>query len=88
MEKRYIAEVIWHPKTETNPEYHYKEIYTAIKTAASHLPKVDAIGVSAAGIYINNRVMVASLFIKFRIIFLMKSKNLFLDIQKEMGDVP
>ena len=85
----YSEEVIWHPKTETNPEYHYKEIYTAIKTAASHLPKVDAIGVSAAGIYINNRVMVASLFIKVPDnLFDEKVKNLFLDIQKEMGDVP
>ncbi len=85
----YSQEVIWYPKTETNPEYHYKEIYTAIKTAASHLPKVDAIGVSAAGIYINNRVMVASLFIKVPDnLFDEKVKNLFLDIQKEMGDVP
>lgn len=85
----YSEEVIWYPKTETNPEYHYNQIYTAIKTAASHLPRVDAIGVSAAGIYINNRVMVASLFIKVPDdLFEEKVKNLFLDIQKEMGNVP
>lgn len=85
----YSEEVIWHPKTESNPEYHYEEIQKAIKTAASHLPRVDAIGVSAAGIYIDNRVMVASLFIKVPDdLFEKKVKNIFLDIQKEMGGVP
>lgn len=85
----YSEEVIWHPKTQSDPEYHYKEILTAMKTAASHLPRVDAIGVSAAGIYINNRVMVASLFIKVpEDLFEKKVKNLFLDIQKELGGVP
>jgi len=85
----YSEEVIWHPKTQADPEYHYKEILTAMKTAASHMPRVDAIGVSAAGIYINNRVMVASLFIKIpEDLFEKKVKNIFLDIQKEMGGVP
>ena len=85
----YSEEVIWHPKTESNPEYHYEEILKAIKTAASHLPHVDAIGVSSAGIYISNRVMVASLFIKIPDeLFDKKVKNIFLDIQKEMGGVP
>ncbi|HOJ11313.1 MAG TPA: ROK family protein [Clostridiales bacterium] len=85
----YSEEVIWHPKTESNPDYHYSEILKAIKTAASYLPHVDAIGVSAAGIYINNRVMVASLFIKVPDdAFDKKVKNIFLDIQKEMGGIP
>jgi hypothetical protein len=35
---------------------------TALKTAASKMPRVDAIGGSSAGIYIDNRPMVASLF--------------------------
>jgi predicted NBD/HSP70 family sugar kinase len=85
----YSEEIIWHPKTETNPEYHYREIHTAIKTAASYLPKVDAIGVSAAGIYIDNRVMVASLFKEIpEELFEKKIKNIFLDIKKVMGNVP
>lgn len=85
----YSEEVIWHPKTETNPDYHYDEIFKAIKTAASYLPKVDAIGVSAAGVYIDNRVMVASLFIKVPDeLFDEKVKDIFLKIQKEMGHVP
>ena len=33
-------------------------ILDAMKTAASHMPRVDAIGVSSAGVYIDNKVMV------------------------------
>ncbi|MCX7708886.1 MAG: ROK family protein [Clostridia bacterium] len=85
----YSEEVIWHPKVTGDPDYHYNEILTAMKTAASHMPRVDAIGVSSAGIYINNRVMVASLFIKVpEDLFDKKIKDIFLNIQKDMGGVP
>ena len=85
----YSEEVIWHPKDHNDPEYHYNEILTAMRTAASYLPRVDAIGVSAAGIYINNRVMVASLFNKVPDdLFAAEIKNIFLTIQKEMSGVP
>lgn len=85
----YSEEVIWHPKVTSDPDYHYNEILTAMKTAASHLPRVDAIGVSSAGIYINNRVMVASLFLKVpEDLFDKKVKDIFLNVQKEMGGVP
>lgn len=56
----YSEEVIWDPRNHSDPEYHYREILAALKTAASKLPRVDAIGGSSAGIYINNRPMVAS----------------------------
>lgn len=85
----YSEEVIWHPKTQSDPAYHYGEILTAMKTAASHMPRVDAIGVSSAGIYIDNRTMVASLFIKVpEDLFETQVKDIFLNIQKEMGGVP
>ena len=58
----YSEEVIWEPRKHDDPEYHYSEILTALKTAASKMPRVDAIGGSSAGIYIDNRPMVASLF--------------------------
>ncbi len=61
-ESVYDEEVVWFPKTTADPEYHYEGIVDALKTAASHLPKVDAVGVSSAGIFINNRTMRASLF--------------------------
>ena len=59
----YSEEVVWHPKLSEDPEYQYNGILDSFKKAASKMPRVDAIGVSSAGIYINNRIIV-SLFIK------------------------
>lgn len=58
----YSEEVIWEPRSQADPEYHYREIMQALKTAASKMPRVDAIGGSSAGIYVDNHPMVASLF--------------------------
>jgi len=58
----YSEEVVWEPRKATDPSYHYDEIMTALKTAASKMPRVDAIGGSSAGVWIDNRPMVASLF--------------------------
>ena len=85
----YSEEVVWHPKTTEDPHYHYNEILTAMKTAASKMPRVDCIGVSSAGVYVDNKIMVASLFIK---VDKQKHgdfvKNMYIDIAKEMGNVP
>jgi len=58
----FSTEVPWDPKVEADPAYHRGHINAALELAASHLPRVDAIGCSAAGIYIDDRVKVASLF--------------------------
>ena len=58
----YSEEVIWEPKKHSDPDYHYREVKAAIESAASKLPRVDAIGGSSAGIYVDNRAMIASLF--------------------------
>jgi predicted NBD/HSP70 family sugar kinase len=58
----FSEEVIWEPRKQTDPAYHYNEIMAALKTAASKMERVDAIGGSSAGIYINNRPMVGSIF--------------------------
>ncbi|MCF6287334.1 MAG: ROK family protein, partial [Candidatus Hydrogenedentes bacterium] len=58
----YSEEVVWEPRKQTDPTYHYNEVMTALKTAASKMPRVDAIGGSSAGVYVNNRAMIASLF--------------------------
>jgi len=85
----YSEEVVWHPKLNADPKYQYDGILESMKTAAEKMPRVDAIGVSAAGIYINNRIMAASLFIKVpEDVFDKKVKNMFLDIQNVMGNVP
>jgi len=85
----YSEEIVWNPKTEYDPEYHFNKMYEVMKKAAGKLPKVQAIGVSAAGIYINNRVMVASLFKHLPDdVFDKHVKNIFLEIQREMGNIP
>lgn len=88
-ESVYSEEVIWHPKTQSDPEYHYRGIMDSFRTAASKMPKVDAIGVSTAGVTIDNRIMVASLFIKVSDEdFEKKVKNIYIDAAKELGDIP
>ena len=59
-ESVYSEEVVWFPKVTADPDYHYQGIVSALKSAAEHMPRVDAVGVSSAGIYINNRTMNAS----------------------------
>ncbi|MBR6633333.1 MAG: ROK family protein [Clostridia bacterium] len=86
-ESVYSEEVVWFPKTNSDPEYHYQGILDAMKTAASHMPRVDAIGVSSAGVYVDNRIMVASLFLKVSDEdFEKKVKNMYLDVAKEIGE--
>lgn len=89
-ESVYSEEVVWFPKTNSDPDYHYQGILDAMKTAASKMPRVDAIGVSSAGVYIDNRIMVASLFLKVSDEdFDKKVKNMYLDVAKEIGaDIP
>lgn len=85
----FSEEVIWYPKLMDNPEYHRKGIKDSLDRAASHLPRVDGIGISAAGVYVDNEVKVASLFIKVPDdLFEQKVKRLFIDLAHEMGDVP
>lgn len=58
----YSEEVIWEPRKQTDPAYHYNEILASLRSAAAQMPRVDAIGGSSAGVVINSRIMVASLF--------------------------
>ncbi|MEW6073818.1 MAG: ROK family protein [Planctomycetota bacterium] len=55
-------EVAWDPYFQSDPRYHYDGIHDSLRRAAAHLPRVDAIGGSAAGVYVNNEPRVASLF--------------------------
>ena len=83
----YSEEVVWFPKTNSDPDYHYNGILEAMKTAASHMPRVDAIGVSSAGVYVDNRIMVASLFLKVNNEdFDRRVKNMYIDVAREIGD--
>ena len=60
----FSEDVVWLPKLNDDPEYHFEHIVKAMKMAAEKMPRVDAIGVSSAGTFIGNAPMVASLFIK------------------------
>ena len=81
----YSEEVVWEPRKHTDPDYHYREIMSALKTAAGKMSRVDAIGGSSAGIYIDNRPMVASLFRGIPPERFGEVKNLFLRIRDEIG---
>ncbi len=88
-ESVYSEEVVWFPKTQSDPAYHFDGIVSAMKTAASKMPRVDAIGVSSAGVYINNHTMSASLFLKVGPEDYEKYvKDIYIRAAKEIGDVP
>ncbi len=88
-ESVYSEEVVWHPKENSDPDYHFAGIVQAFRTAASKMPRVDAIGVSSAGVYIDNRCKVASLFIKVgEKDFREKVEDIYLRAAKELGEVP
>ncbi len=61
-EVRFSREIVWEPTVQRDPAYHESRIQAALEEAAAHLPRVDAIGGSAAGIYLDNQTRVASLF--------------------------
>ena len=85
----YSEEVRWDPYFQSDPQYHYDGIRETLRRAAEHLPRVDAIGGSAAGVYVNNEVRVASL---FRGVsdgdFEKRVRRIFFDLQNEWGGIP
>ncbi len=82
----YIEEIPWNPKVEPDPSFHLNHIKNALEKAASFLPCVDAIGGSSAGIFVNNKVMEASIFRSVpEEIFENQVKPLFLNLEKKWG---
>ncbi|MBM4063039.1 MAG: ROK family protein [Planctomycetes bacterium] len=79
-------ETVWDPCFQQDPRYHFDGIMDSLRKAAAHLPRVDAIGGSAAGVYVDNRVKVASLFRGVpRDAFDREVVDLFLRVQREWG---
>ena len=58
----FSEEIVWEPTAQADPDYHYRHILSALKLARAKLPRLDAIGGSSAGVIVDNRPMVASLF--------------------------
>jgi predicted NBD/HSP70 family sugar kinase len=85
----FSEETIWDPYPQPDPQYHFDGIMDSLTKAASHLPRVDAIGGSSAGVYVNNRVKVASLFRGVPTdLFNGRVKDLFFEIKKRWNNVP
>ncbi len=86
----FSEEIPWDPYFQSDPHYHLEGIRDSLQRAAAHLPRVDAIGGSAAGDYINNEVRVASLFrgIKDPAVFETEVRPIFLKLQEEWEGIP
>ncbi len=79
----YAEEFPWNPKDQEDPGYHYRHINAGLKSAAKHLPRVDAIGGSSAGVIVDNKIMVASLFRAVPPARFDEAKSIFLRIRDE-----
>lgn len=85
----YSEEVAWNPKENPDPDYHFRGIVGALKTAASKMPRVDAVGISSAGVYLDNRTVYASLFRSVpEELFESKVRDIYPRAVREIGDVP
>lgn len=80
----FTTEIPWDPRVQPDPEWHFQKIQEGLKLAASHLPRVDAIGGSSAGIILDNEVRVASLFRSVPpALFRQRARTLFKRLQAE-----
>jgi len=85
----FSEETVWDPYFHPDPQYHFDGIMDSLRKAAAHLPRVEAIGGSAAGIYVHNRVKAASLFRGVPPdLFNSRVKDLFLEVKREWNDIP
>jgi len=83
----FSEEVKWDPYFQADPAYHLAGIRHSLDLAASHLPRIDAIGGSSAGVYVNNKVRVSSLFrgVDDASVFDAQVRDMFLDLAKAYG---
>jgi len=79
----FTEEAPWAPVQATDPQYHYHHISAALHRAAAHLPRVDAIGGSSAGIIVDNEIRVASLLRSIPKKEFAKASGVFKRIQRE-----
>ena len=85
----FSEEIAWDPSVQADPQYHFDGIHDSLRRAAAKLERVDAIGGSAAGVYVNNEVRVASL---FRGVppeaFDRRVRRLFFELREAWGGIP
>lgn len=82
----WAGEFPWEPRTAVDVSYHHSHIDAGLRAAAAHLPTVEAIGGSSAGVWIDNQVRVASLFRGIPVeAFVRDAQTLFSRIRDEWG---
>ena len=89
-EVTYSEEIVWLPKLSSDINYHYEFIHNALLKGIEHLGgDCDGIGISTAGVIIDNRPMVSSIFIKIPKEDFEKQKTAYIDsvhrVEKELG---
>ena len=85
----FSEEIPWDPSVQSNPQYHFDGIQDSLQRAAAKLPRVDAIGGSSAGVYVNNEIRVASLFRAVpQHLFDTRVRRLFFELRDAWGGIP
>src|SRR6185369_4950216 len=85
----FTEEIAWDPYFQKDPNYHIEGVQDSLARAAKHLPRVDAIGGSSAGVYVNNEVRAASLFRGVPAeLFEKHIRRMFFTLQERWGGVP
>lgn len=81
----FTDETKWDPYFQPDPQYHRDGILDSLHKAAAVLGRVDAIGGSAAGVYVDNRVKISSLFRGVPAARTAEVRDLFVQIQQRFG---
>jgi predicted NBD/HSP70 family sugar kinase len=85
----FSEEVPWNPGAQSDPHYHFDGINDSLMRAAAKLPRVDAIGGSAAGVYVANEARAGSLYRSVPpALFDQHIRRLFFDLQERWRGVP
>ena len=85
----FSEEIAWDPATHPDPQWHYDQIMDSLRRAAAHLPRVDAIGGSAAGIYVDSQIRLGSLFRSVPAdLFESRVRGLFEEMRTAWGGIP
>ena len=86
---KFSEETAWDPGRQADPAWHFGQINDSLQRAADHLPRVDAIGGSSAGVFVGSEPRVSSLFRGVPVdLVAARTRFLFRELQHAWGDVP
>jgi predicted NBD/HSP70 family sugar kinase len=85
----FSEEILWDPVHHQDPQWHFDQIMESLRHAAEHMPRVDAIGGSSAGIYVDSEVKIASLFRAVPAeLFRSRVSGIFEELRRAWGGIP